>query len=56
MTHIYGIDERGFELVGAATKIAEEIKEQATEVDQNAVFPQAAINKLAELRRVLGED
>ena len=48
MTHIYGIDEPGLELVGAATKIAEEIKEQATEVDQNAVFPQAAINKLAE--------
>ena len=48
MTHIYGIDEPGLEFVGAATKIAEEIKEQATDVDQNAVFPQAAINELGE--------
>ena len=48
MTHIYGIDDPGLNLVDKAAAIAGEIKEQAAEVDQNAVFPQAAINKLGE--------
>lgn len=46
MTHIYGIDDPGLEFVDKAAEIAGAIKEQAAEVDQNAVFPQAAINKL----------
>jgi len=48
MTNIYGIDDAGLQVVRAATVIAEEIKEEAAEVDKESVFPQAAISALAQ--------
>ena len=49
MTHIDGIeDPSGLQYVETSSQLAGSIKEQAAEVDSQAVFPQAAMQLLAE--------